>query len=78
MIQDPLIDRCVDIFRATIDADYNDFEAMSKVFEYLSVELKPMEIDDPMGLWDDYMEGRNEVCSLLATQSKLHDLNSVN
>lgn len=71
MTRDPLVDRCVDVFQAFRDADYNDYEAMGKVFEYLAAELRPIAVYDPEGLWDDYLEGRQEVCDQLLKDSIL-------
>jgi len=74
MTRDPLIDRCVDIFQAHRDADYNDYEAMASVFNYLSFELRPIAVYDPEGLWDDYREGRNEICNILYQDALLFSL----
>lgn len=76
MTRDPLIDRCVDVFQAYRDADYNDYEAMASVFKYLSSQLRPIAVYDPEGLWDEYLEGRNEACDVLFENALLFPLES--
>jgi hypothetical protein len=70
-MRDPLVERCTDVFRAATDADYSDEQAMCMVFHYLSAELGPLRVDDPLGLWDDYIEGQCDLLRALYQQSKL-------
>lgn len=68
-MRDPLIDRCVDVYTAHTDADFNDLEAMAAVFYYLSEELAwniPGVSDEN---WSGYFEGRTDICRTLRDEA---------